>query len=119
MNNKILVTGGDGRFAKVLKTENKKLKLIFVSKNQCNILKENSIIKCFKKYKPKIVIHTAGLSRPMRIHDHNISKSIELNIIGTLNICNVINNNFSLNVMKKKVKLIKKKILNERNSSRY
>ena len=31
----------------------------------------------------------------------------------------VINNNFSVNVMKKKVKLIKKKILNERNSSRY
>ena len=86
MNNKILVTGGDGRFAKVLKEKNKKLKLIFVSKNQCNILKENSIIKCFKKYKPKIVIHTAGLSRPMRIHDHNISKSIELNIIGTANI---------------------------------
>ena len=31
----------------------------------------------------------------------------------------VIDNNFSANVMKKKVKLIKKKILNERNSSRY
>ena len=31
----------------------------------------------------------------------------------------VIDNNFSLNVMKKKVKLIKKEILNERNSSRY
>ena len=31
----------------------------------------------------------------------------------------VINNNFSADVMKKKVKLIKKKILNERNSSRY
>ena len=29
----------------------------------------------------------------------------------------VINNNFSANVMKKKVKLIKKEILNERNSS--
>ena len=31
----------------------------------------------------------------------------------------VINNNFSEHIMKKKVKLIKKKILNERNSSRY
>ena len=31
----------------------------------------------------------------------------------------VIDNNFSANVMKKKVKLIKKEILNERNSSRY
>ena len=31
----------------------------------------------------------------------------------------IINNNFSANIMKKKVKLIKKEILNERNSSRY
>ena len=31
----------------------------------------------------------------------------------------VINNNFSINVMKKKVKLIKEEILNERNSFRY
>ena len=31
----------------------------------------------------------------------------------------VINNNFSANLMKSKVKIIKKKILNERNSSRY
>ncbi len=31
----------------------------------------------------------------------------------------VINNNFSANVMKKKIKLIKNEILNERNSSRY
>ena len=31
----------------------------------------------------------------------------------------VINNNFSANVMKKKVELIKKEILNERNNSRY
>ena len=31
----------------------------------------------------------------------------------------IINNNFSSNIMKKKVKLIKKKILNERNSLRY
>ena len=31
----------------------------------------------------------------------------------------VINNNFSVNVMKKKVKLIKEEILNERNSSRH
>ena len=38
MKKKILVTGGDGRFAKVLKKNNKKLNLFFASKNQCNIL---------------------------------------------------------------------------------
>ena len=33
MKNKILVTGGDGRFAKVLKKNNNKLELFFASKN--------------------------------------------------------------------------------------
>ncbi len=86
MSKKILVTGGDGRFSKILKKENKKLNLIFRNKNQCNILNFNSIIKCFKKFKPSIVLHCAGLSRPMKMHETNISKSIDLNIIGTANI---------------------------------
>ena len=86
MKKKILVTGGDGRFAKILKKNNKSLDLFFASKKQCNILKLNSIIKIVKKVRPKILIHCAGLSRPMRIHEKNISKSIILNIIGTSNL---------------------------------
>ena len=31
-------------------------------------------------------MHVAGLSRPMSIHEKNISKSIDLNIIGTCNV---------------------------------
>ena len=86
MKKKILVTGGDGRFSKILKKNNKKLDLFFASKKQCNILNLKSISKIIKKIKPKILIHCAGLSRPMNIHDKNISKSIDLNIIGTANI---------------------------------
>jgi dTDP-4-dehydrorhamnose reductase len=86
---KILITGGDGRFAKILKKNNKKLDLFFASKKQCNILNLNSIIRIVKKIKPKILIHCAGLSRPMNIHEKNISKSIDLNIIGTANITKV------------------------------
>ena len=89
MKKKILVTGGDGRFAKVLRKNNKKLDLFFASKRQCNILNLNSIIKIVKKIKPKILIHCAGLSRPMKIHEKNISKSIDLNIIGTANIVKI------------------------------
>tara|TARA_B100001093_G_scaffold460221_1_gene473883 strand:- start:822 stop:1529 length:708 start_codon:yes stop_codon:yes gene_type:complete len=88
---KILVTGGDGRFAKVLKSQNNKLKLYFASKKECNILNETSILKIIKKIKPKIILHTAGLSRPMDIHDTNIKKSIELNIIGTANLVKICN----------------------------
>ncbi len=89
MKNKILITGGDGRFAKVLKKKEKNLNLFFVSKKQCNILNLNSIEKIVKKIKPKIIIHTAALSRPMKIHDTNIQKSIDLNIIGTSNITKI------------------------------
>ena len=48
MDNKILVTGGDGRFAKVLKSKNKKLNLIFCSKKQLDILNLKSIKKNFE-----------------------------------------------------------------------
>ena len=89
MSKKILVTGADGRFAKILKKENKKLSLFFVSKKQCNILNLNSIEKIIKKIKPKILIHCAGLSRPMSAHEKNISKSIDLNIIGTANVTKI------------------------------
>jgi len=89
MEKKILVTGGDGRFARILKKNNKKLDLFFASKKQCNILNLNSIIRIVKKIKPKVLIHCAALSRPMNIHEKNISKSIDLNIIGTANITKV------------------------------
>ena len=86
MDNKILVTGGDGRFAKILKDKNKKLNLIFCSKKQLDILNLKSIKKNFEKHKPKIIFHCAGLSRPMDIHEKDIAKSIDLNIIGTANL---------------------------------
>ena len=89
MNSKIIVTGGTGRFANTLRKKNKKLNLIFKNKKQLNILNLKSIENCFKKERPRIVLHTAGLSRPMEIHENNISKSIDLNIIGTANITKV------------------------------
>ena len=36
--------------------------------------KINSIIKCVKKNKPKLILHCAALSRPMKAHDDNIKK---------------------------------------------
>ena len=86
MKPKILVTGGNGRFAKVLKFKNTKLNLIFKSRKELDILKYNTLEKKIKKIKPKIILHTAGLSRPMDEHDKNISKSIDLNIVGTCNV---------------------------------
>ena len=83
---RILVTGGEGRFAKVLKNKKSKFKFIFRNKKQLNVLSETSIKNNIKKFKPHYLMHLAGLSRPMKIHDKNIKKSIKLNIIGTANI---------------------------------
>ena len=83
---KILVTGSDGRFGNILKKINSKQRFIFKGKKELNILSSKSIAKNLKKFKPKYVLHLAGLSRPMNIHDKNLSKSIDLNIIGTSNI---------------------------------
>ena len=87
--NRIVVTGGTGRFAKTLKKIKTKYLIFFPSKTNLNILKENSILKYLKKKKPKYLIHLAGLSRPMSVHNNNIKKSIDLNIIGTANIVKV------------------------------
>ena len=89
MKNTILVTGGDGRFAKVLREKNILLNLYFASKKECNILNLQSLEKIIKKIKPKLIIHCAGLSRPMYIHETNITKSIDLNIIGTANLVKI------------------------------
>ena len=89
MKNTILVTGGDGRFAKVLREKNILLNLYFASKKECNILNLQSLEKIIKKIKPKLIIHCAGLSRPMHIHETNITKSIDLNIIGTANLVKI------------------------------
>ena len=83
---KILVTGGEGRFAKVLKNKKSKYKFIFRNKKQLNILSNISIKNNIERYKPNYILHLAGLSRPMKIHEKNINKSIDLNIIGTANI---------------------------------
>jgi len=89
MKNTILVTGGEGRFAKVLRKKNILLNLYFASKKECNILNLQSLKKIIKKIKPKMIIHCAGLSRPMHIHETNITKSIDLNIIGTANLVKI------------------------------
>jgi dTDP-4-dehydrorhamnose reductase len=89
MKKNIVITGGNGRFGSVLKKINNKNNLLFPSKKKLNILKFNSLKNYLEIKRPKILIHLAGLSRPMDIHDKNINSSIDLNIIGTANIVKI------------------------------
>ena len=66
-----------------------KYNFIFRSKKQLNILSISSIRKNIKNFKPDCILHLAGLSRPMSIHNKNIQRSIDLNIIGTANLVKI------------------------------
>ena len=83
---KIVFTGGSGRFAKEFKKIKSKFKIYFPNKKKLNIENLTSIKKYLKKIKPDYFIHCAALSRPMSIHEKNISRSISINIIGTSNV---------------------------------
>ena len=89
MIKKIIVTGGDGRFAKELRKIKSKYNFIFKNKKQLNILSTKSIKNNIRKYRPDCLLHLAALSRPMSIHDSKIGASIDLNIIGTSNLVKV------------------------------
>ena len=98
MKKNIIITGGSGRFGEYLKKIRTPHKLFFPNKKELNILKPKSIESYLKAKKANIVIHLAGLSRPMDVHNREIEKSIDLNIIGTANVTKVCS--------KKNVKLI-------------
>jgi len=87
--NRIVITGGTGRFGLELKKIKNKYRLFFPLKKELNILKLKSILNYLKLKKPKYLIHLAGLSRPMDLHENFLKKSIDLNIIGTANITKV------------------------------
>jgi len=87
--NKVVVSGGNGRFATVLKKTINSKNYYFPSKFQMNILNLNSLEKYLKLKKPKYFMHVAALSRPMSIHDKKISESIDINIIGTSNVVKI------------------------------
>lgn len=86
---KIVVSGGNGRFATVLKKAISTNNYYFPNKSQMNILNYRSLERYLKLKKANYFIHVAALSRPMSIHDKKISKSIDINIVGTCNVVKV------------------------------
>ena len=66
--NRIVITGGTGRFGLELQKIKSSYKLFFPSKKELNILEIKTIHNYLKLKKPNYLIHLAGLSRPMEIH---------------------------------------------------
>ena len=83
---KILFTGGSGRFGSVFKKTTNLKNVSYPTSKEFNILDTKSINNYLKKNKTNLIIHAAGLSRPMDLHDKKINLSIDINIIGTCNL---------------------------------
>ena len=87
---KIIFTGGSGKFGKIFKKFHAKKRNIFYPSSKIfDVTNIKKMEKFIRNVKPKFIIHTAAVSRPMKLHEKNIQKSINTNIIGTSNLVNL------------------------------
>jgi len=89
----ILITGKTSRFCNYLKNDLDGFNTYFTTKKNFNILNFKQMQKFLKNKNIHYILHIAGLSRPMDIHDKAINLSIDLNIVGTANIVKLCNKN--------------------------
>lgn len=81
----ILVSGGEGRFSRSLRDRKENREVVFLGRREMDIMDPSSIEEAIHRYSPDSFIHSAALSRPMKVHEEDPSSSIKLNIIGTSN----------------------------------
>ena len=84
-NKKILLIGGSGQLGSMLVSSKLFKKIYFPSKKKLNILNNKKIRKILTTGKFQIIINCAALAR-MRECENNISKAIDVNVSGTLNL---------------------------------
>ena len=65
---KILISGGEGKFAQSILKNNKKYKIFTPNKKKMNISNFKSILNYIKKTKANYLIHSAALTSPMEQH---------------------------------------------------
>ena len=68
--------------------------IISLSRKNMDIIDEYVVSDVIKKYvitpnKPKYLIHTAALTKPMEINDTNPIESLSVNIVGTSNVAKI------------------------------
>ena len=85
MHNKILLTGGSGTLGRAIIQSNLFNNLYAPTSAQLNILNYNKLTNFIKKKKINTIIHCAAMAR-MKECEKKVSKAIEINILGTLNI---------------------------------
>ena len=87
MPRRLLISGGEGRFASEIINSNTEYDIYAPSKSEMDISDIHSIRRAIYKFNPDIFLHPAALTRPMLKHVDYPELSIGLNIIGTSNVC--------------------------------
>lgn len=84
---RILITGGSGILASALKKycDSSNIICFAPNKEECNILSRDSIRNAIQNTNPTILIHAAAYVDTIGC-EHNIDKSIDVNVIGTANV---------------------------------
>jgi len=83
---KVLVSGGNGKFAEKLVQYNTEYEMIALGKSDLDVTDPSNIETVIGELMPDIFIHAAALTRPMAHHNVFPDKSIRSNIIGTSNV---------------------------------
>ena len=116
---KIFITGGSGNLGKeLIKSIPSSYEIISPTRQECDLLDSNTINNLINHHKPNLVIHLAAFVDILGC-ELNISKAIDDNIIGTINLvksCLELNCNlfiFPLNISLKVIRVIIKLQINQ------
>ena len=83
---RILISGGNGHFAKAFIAANKKHEIYAPTKIEMDIANKFDVEETVVEYGPDIFLHAAAFTRPMSRHEKDPVQSIRANIIGTSNV---------------------------------
>ena len=90
----ILVTGNGTLASELVKLSTNVNPIISLSRKNMDITDKYEVSDVIKKYmitpnKPRYLIHTAALTKPMEINDSNPIDSLSVNIVGTSNVAKI------------------------------
>ena len=83
---KILISGGNGKFAKQFIRLNTEHEIIAPSKGEMDVTQYSYVSRFIAEHRPDIFLHAGALTRPMAKHETDPARGIHNNIIGTSNV---------------------------------
>ncbi len=86
MKKKILITGGNGKYATELIKLATEFEIYAPSREDADIRNLMKFHQQVLKFNPDYIIHAAAFTKPMQAHETDPAKSIFNNIIGTANV---------------------------------